>query len=263
MAIDTVDLIEKKKGYYRDSAKKVTDAFSPMPWTLRQKVALACRILASNGHNSLLAGQISALTDDGQHFWTQRYAIPLDQIRVSSLVRVDHDLKVVEGTGMANPANRFHKWIYAARSDVRSIVHTHARYTSALSIIGEPLVASHMDTVSLFEDVAHLAEWPGVPFGDEEGRIISEALGQRRAILLAHHGLLTVGRNLEEACTRAIVFEKAAEMQILAMSAGKVRKLRSDIGLDGRKFSDSPIYSSAHFEAWSQGILASGMDCLN
>ncbi|MGQ7440780.1 class II aldolase/adducin family protein, partial [Streptococcus suis] len=91
--------------------------------------------------------------------------------------------------GFANPANRFHKWIYRSRPDVRAIVHTHAVHASALAMLGEPLIASHMDTVALFDDVAHLPEWPGVPFGDEEGRIIAGTLGNCRAILLAHHGL--------------------------------------------------------------------------
>ena len=52
-------------------------------------------------------------------------------------------------------------------------------------MIGEPLVVSHMDTCVLYENCAYLAEWPGVPIGDEEGRIISEGLGDKEAILLA------------------------------------------------------------------------------
>ena len=44
-----------------------------------------------------------------------------------------------------------------------------------------------------YDDCAYLAEWPGPPIGDEEGRIIHETLGDKRAISLAHHGY---GRSL-------------------------------------------------------------------
>jgi hypothetical protein len=56
-----------------------------------------------------------------------------------------------------------------------------------------------MDTTVFHEDCAWLSDWPGVPLANEEGRLISEALGSKRAILLAHDGLLTTGRTLEEA----------------------------------------------------------------
>jgi len=56
----------------------------------------------------------------------------------------------------------------------------------------------------LYDDVAFLPEWPGVPVADEEGRIIAEALGAKRSILLAHHGILTTGRDIVEATYLAV-----------------------------------------------------------
>jgi L-fuculose-phosphate aldolase len=49
-------------------------------------------------------------------------------------------------------------------------------------MLGEELAVAHMDTTMFFEDCAYLPEWPGVPFGDEEGEIISKTLGQKHAI---------------------------------------------------------------------------------
>ncbi|MCQ4384354.1 class II aldolase/adducin family protein, partial [Clostridioides difficile] len=56
-----------------------------------------------------------------------------------------------------------------------------------------------MDMTPLHDDCAFLADWPGVPIADQEGGIISDALGSRRAIILAHHGYLTAGSTCEEA----------------------------------------------------------------
>src|SRR3546814_20797044 len=89
---------------------------------------------------------------------------------------------------MANPAVLFHFWVYRRRPDVNCIVHTHPPYVSALSMTGRALSISHMDATPFADDCAFLAEWPGLPIADNEGDIISAALGARRTILLAHKG---------------------------------------------------------------------------
>jgi len=57
-----------------------------------------------------------------------------------------------------------------------------------------------MDSAML-PGTAHLPDWPGVPVADDEGRIISGALGGAKTILLANHGLLAAGASVEEAAT--------------------------------------------------------------
>jgi L-fuculose-phosphate aldolase len=144
-----------------------------------------------------------------------RFGLGFDEIRADNLLLVDDDLNVLKGDGMPNPSNRFHLWIYRARPQVKAIVHTHAPHVSALSMIGVPLVVSHMDTTLFHEDCAWLREWPGTPIGDEEGRIISDALGDKRAILLAHHGQLAACETIEEAAILAMFIERAAKLQLL------------------------------------------------
>ena len=92
-------------------------------------------------------------------------------------------------------------------------------------MLGVPLKPSHMDTAMLYNDCAFLKHWPGPPIGDEEGELISNALGEKRAILLAHHGQLSTGKNIEEATILAYNFEHAARLQLLAMAAGEIREL--------------------------------------
>ena len=102
------------------------------------------------------------------------------------------------------------------------IIHTHPAHVAALSMLEQPLVVSHMDTCPLYDDCAFLKDWPGVPVGNEEGEIISKALGSKRAILLSHHGQLVVGKTIEEACILALLIERAAKLQLLAMAAGEI-----------------------------------------
>ncbi|UXY16013.1 aldolase [Chitiniphilus purpureus] len=231
--------------------------------TIREKLALTCRILFEHGHDSGLAGQITARADAPGTYYTQPFGQGFDEISASSLVEVDEHLTVVRGEGMPNPANRFHSWIYRARPDVACIIHTHPRHTSALSMLETPLAVSHMDLCPLFDDCAFLADWPGVPVGNEEGEIITAALGGKRTILLAHHGLLIAGRSIEEACVLALLFERAAQMQLLAMAAGVIRPIPQALAREAHDWILTPKRSQASFAYYARRALRHHSDCLD
>jgi L-fuculose-phosphate aldolase len=224
--------------------------FSRAPFGEQQKIALACRYLADQQHARSLAGQISVRLDDGT-FWTNGFAVGFGDLSLGDLVRVTHELEVVEGKGMPNPATRFHMWVYEKRPDLRAIVHTHPPHASALAMTGTPLVVAHMDAMMFHEDVAQLEQWPGVPLANEEGRLISEALGDKNAILLANHGILTAGDSLEAAVYRAINLEHAAELQILAAATGRPPvPVGEQLAREARRFVTSRKFIDATFDYW-------------
>lgn len=231
-------------------------------WTDRQKLALTCRILFENGHDSGLAGQITARGPQPGTYYTQQLGLGFDEISASNLLLVNEDLEVLEGHGMPNPANRFHSWVYRARPDVNCIIHTHPTHVAALSMIEVPLAVSHMDLCPLYEDCAFLEAWPGVPVGNEEGEIISAALGDKRAILLSHHGLLIAGRSIEEACVLAMLFERAAKMQLLAMGAGEIRPIPDALGKEAHDWISTPKRHGAAFSYYARRALRAHGDCL-
>jgi L-fuculose-phosphate aldolase len=217
----------------------------------REALALAARILAADGHSSGLAGQVTVRAAAGG-YWTLPLGVGFDEATADAILRVDDDIRTLEGPGegmgIANPAVRFHAWIYRARPDVRCIVHTHPPAASALSMTGRPLVAAHMDAMMLYDDCAFLAEWPGVPIADDEGRIISEALGDKRAILLAHHGLLTAGATIEEAAYLAYFMERAARLQLDAEAVGPIRPVEPEFGRAAHDFLLKPEIVAATFD---------------
>lgn len=233
-------------------------------YTLEQKVALTCRILFDNGHDSGLAGQITARGSAPGTYLTQRLGLGFDEISAKNLLLVDEHLTVLKGDGMPNPANRFHSWVYRSRPDVNCIVHTHAVHTSALSMLEVPLEVSHMDNCILYDDVAFVGKWPGVPVGNDEGELISGALGNKRALLLAHHGLLVAGSSVEEACLVAIAFERAARMHLLAASAGPIQAIEPELGREAHDWILTPKRSSAGFSYYARRALrdSRNSDCL-
>ncbi len=237
--------------------------FDTPQWSLRERLALTCRILFDGGHDSGLAGQITARTPEAGRYYTQRLGLGFDEITAGNLLVVDEDLRVQEGGGMPNPANRFHSWIYRARPDVNCIIHTHPLHVASLSMLEVPLEVSHMDNCTLYDDVAFLKDWPGVPVGNEEGEIISAALGDKRAILLSHHGMLIAAGSVEEACVLALQFERAARMQLLAMSAGKIQPIPPALGREAHDWILTPKRSQVGFSYYARRALRAHPDVLS
>lgn len=233
-------------------------------YTLAQKLALTCRILFDNGHDSGLAGQITGRGVEPGTYLTQRLGLGFDEISAGNLLLVDEHLVVQKGEGMPNPANRFHSWVYRARPDVNCIIHTHAVHTAALSMLEVPLEVSHMDNCVLYDDVAFVAKWPGVPVGNEEGELISAALGSKRALLLSHHGLLIAGSSVEEACLLALAFERAARMHLLAAAAGSIRPIEPALAREAHDWILTPKRSAIGFSYYARRALRDprNADCL-
>lgn len=245
------------------SARSIERGSRELPWSTPQKMALACQILAELGMDSGLSGQLSARTDDRAHYLVKEFGIGFDEVTARDLVEVDEDLVPTDSDKVANPGNRFHIWLYQARPDVNCIVHTHALYCSALSMVEEPLAISHMDATPLFEDCAFLKKWPGVPSADEVGMLICETLGSKHAILLGHHGLLTAAASVEEACALAIRMERAARLQVLASGIGTIKQIDSDLAREAHDRGASPRRLSADFAYYARRVLRRFPDCID
>lgn len=257
---DTMNLT--KPELVRRAQEQMQAKFTIPERSVRQKLALTSRILFEGGHDSGLAGQITARGDREGTYYTQQLGLGFDEITASNILLVDENLNVLEGEGMPNPANRFHSWIYRVRQDVNCIVHTHPVHVAALSMLEVPLVVSHMDNCPLYDDCAFLEKWPGVPVGNEEGQIISDAIGDKRAILLAHHGMLVATKTIEEACILSLLFERTARMQLLAMSAGEIKPIEPELGREAHDWILKPRRSEIGFEYYVRRVMKQHADAL-
>ncbi len=240
-----------EKAHFLDRvSREMQEDFQPVALPAREALASACRILASEGHESGLAGQVTARGDQADSWWTLQFGYGFEEATPERMVLVDGDLNPLEG-GRPNPGTRFHVWIYRKRPDINAIIHTHAPYASALAATGQPLKTIHMDSAML-HGTAHLAEWPGVPVADDEGRIISAALGSAKTILLANHGLLAAGASVEEAAYLAVFFERAARMQLRAMAAGGFKEVKPELAEEACRFLLQPSIVGATFRYWQR-----------
>jgi L-fuculose-phosphate aldolase len=241
----------KSKAQFMERVSREMDQDLPfLEGSTPELLAACCRILAKENHESGLAGQVSARADKPGTWWTLQFGYGFEEATAERMVLVDEDLKPLRG-GRPNPGTRFHIWVYAKRPDVTAIVHTHAPHASALAATGKPLKTIHMDSAML-HGTAQLPEWPGVPVADDEGRIISRALGDAKTILLANHGLLTAGASVEEATYLAVFFERAARMQLLAMAAGGFKEVKPELAEEARAFLLQPSIVRGTFAYWAR-----------
>ena len=212
-------------------------------------------ILSNEDHESGLAGQLTARGPRDNCFWTLPLGLAFGEATPDSWLLIDNDMHVLEGAGShgirePNPATRFHLWVYRSRPDVNAIIHTHPPAASALAAAKVPLVVAHMDATPLFEDMVFLPEWPGLPTADREGELISASLGQAHALLLAHHGLLTAGRSVQEACFLAVFMERMARLQINAAPVGGVVPIDAVQARRARDFLRTDRIMNITFDAW-------------
>jgi len=241
----------KSKAHFMERVSREMDSDLPeLDLSSEESLAACCRILAAEGHESGLAGQVTARAKKPGTWWTLQFGYGFEEATAKRMALVDEDLRPLRG-GRPNPGVRFHVWVYKNRPDVQCIVHTHAPHASALACTGESLRTIHMDSAML-HGTAHLAEWPGVPVADDEGRIISGALGSAKSILLANHGLLTAGSSVEEATYLAVFFERAARMQLRAMAAGGYREVKPELAEEARDFLLQPSIVRGTFAYWAR-----------
>jgi L-fuculose-phosphate aldolase len=148
----------------------------------------------------------------------------------------EHDLIVVTpggtpiGTGAPSREWPLHAAVYAARSDVGAIVHTHSVHATAWSFLGEPL-EPHLEEYAYY-DLGCVRTAPPAAAGSAalaDGAV--GALGDAKAVLLGGHGVLAVGATVEEAVTAAEVVERHA--QILWLLRGERRASRPDAAPTG------------------------------
>ncbi|MEP7302597.1 MAG: class II aldolase/adducin family protein [Caldimonas sp.] len=248
----------------------------------RRSLTRSAWILADEGHESGLAGQLTARGPSAGTFWTLPLGLAFDEAEESSWLLIDDALTVLEGTGShgsgrpgrpgsgdgppggsersepgghirePNPATRFHLWVYRARSDATSIVHTHPPAASALAAAEQPLIVAHMDATPLFDDTAFLPDWPGLPTADREGELIAAGLGSKHALLLAHHGLLAAGRTVQEANFLAVFMERMARQQIDAAKVGGSKPIDAAEARRARDFLRTDRIMNLTFDAWSR-----------
>jgi L-fuculose-phosphate aldolase len=145
--------------------------------------------------------------------------IPKGRMTGADLLTVNLAGEVVEGSGRPSSEIQMHLTCYRSRSDIAAVVHSHAPYATAFAAADQQLPADVLPEAVLFVGEIPLTEY--APPGTEAvGQSLAPYLKDNNAFLLRNHGLLTIGRTLDEAMNRHETVEHLARISWLANQIG-------------------------------------------
>ena len=196
-------------------------------WTSEERAArtelAACyRLVAQFRMTDLVYTHISARVPGTEHFLLNPYGFLFEEVCASNLVRIDADGAVMEDTPYeVNPAGfTIHSAIHRARLDVGCVLHTHTRAGIAVSCMREGLLPLSQIAIQFHDRIAY-HDYEGIALDLDERERLARDLGQKKAMILRNHGLLTAGESVAEAFSLMFYLERACETQIAALSAGR------------------------------------------
>jgi L-fuculose-phosphate aldolase len=142
------------------------------------------------------------------------------QVATSDIVRMSINGRVISGKHKPSSEYRLHLEIYKRRPDISAICHAHPIYATSFAVAGKPL-----DKVILPEVVATIGLIPiseyGVPGSSDLALKVAMLAENFESVLIRNHGVVTIGKNLEEVFNRMEVTERYAQIMFNAMIIGK------------------------------------------
>ena len=231
----------------------------------KQRLAASFRLFGRFGFDEGVAGHITARDPEHlDHFWVNPFGMNFSHIRVSDLILVNDKGEVVEGNAVVNGAAfAIHSQVHAARPDVIAAAHSHSVYGKSWSTLGRLLDPLTQDACAFHEDHALFDDYTGVVLDPEEGKRIAHALGDRKAVILRNHGLLTVGHSVDEAVWWFITMERSCQAQLLAEAAGTPILIDDDMARLTASQVGSHISGYFSFQPLYQKIVRDQADLLD
>ncbi|MCR0982123.1 class II aldolase/adducin family protein [Roseomonas populi] len=196
----------------------------PSEAELRRDLACAYRLIAHFGMTDLVYTHLSVrVPGEGHRFLVNPYGLLFEEITASSLVLVDAEGEPAQETSWpVNPAGFvIHSALHMGAPSAHCVMHTHTLAGMAVAAQKGGLLPLNQISTEFHDRVA-FHDYEGVAADDNLGereRLVRD-MGDKPAMVLRHHGLLTVGRTVAEAFYWMYYLEQSCRIQIAAQSSG-------------------------------------------
>ncbi len=168
-------------------------------------------------------GNLSARLD-GRRVLITPSGVEKTALKPGDLLLMSLDGRVLKGRLRPTTETPMHLEIYRARSDVGAVIHTHSPYALVFAVRGEEIPIVTVEAASAIGHRVPVTRYVR-PGSLEMAEEVVESLGDGMAVLVRSHGVVAVGRDLDEAFHTALLVEEEARTYYLARMLGEVGSL--------------------------------------
>jgi ribulose-5-phosphate 4-epimerase/fuculose-1-phosphate aldolase len=204
------------------------DLDNPQVRAARIDLAASLRMAARLGLSEGICNHFSALVPGHPElFLVNPYGLSFEEITASSLLICDFDGNVVMGDGKPEAtAFYIHARLHLQKPGATAAFHTHMPNATALAMIeGEPLAWAGQTALKFYGRVAVDEHYNGLALDNQEGDRIAASMGQADIVFLKNHGVMVTAPSIAQAWDDVYYLERAAEVQLKAMSTGRPLKV--------------------------------------
>lgn len=167
----------------------------------------------------LSGGNVSMRMPCG-NFLVTPSAMSYDTMTIDDIVLIDENANIVDGFRRPTSDKYAILYIFKHRPDINVIIHTHQPYATSVGLVSDRLPANLVTVIDELHDEVKVA--PFTPSSDEGMGIATvDYAGNSLAVILKHHGVITYGKNIEQALCAAVYLEEASKIYLAAMATGR------------------------------------------
>ncbi len=204
---------------------------SDAEWQARTELAACYRIFDMMGWSESIYNHISVKVPGEEHaFLINPFGLFYSEICASNLVKIDIDGNTLGSS--AYPVNKAgftqHAYFHRHLEWAHAICHTHTTATMAVASLEGGLRPVNFYACNFAGRIGY-HDFEGVTVRDEEGERLLSNLGEQRILFLKNHGPVILGRTLPEIFVTHWSFQRACEIQLATMAAGKPIMVSQDV----------------------------------
>jgi ribulose-5-phosphate 4-epimerase/fuculose-1-phosphate aldolase len=210
--------------------EKTFSAYSPEEQTLREQLTYAYHLCALLGWDDLIYTHLSVrIPSEPDCYLINPFGLLFNEVTPDNLLKVNIKGEIIGPNPYNyNPAGEnVHSAIYEARNDVNAVIHLHTLNGMALSALKDGLLPICQHSCHFYGRIAY-HDYQGIAVEKEEQEVILEDMGDKDILIMRNHGFLTVGPDLAHAFCEMYTLEKAATVQLMALSSGREIILPTD-----------------------------------
>ncbi len=180
------------------------------------ELRIACKILEWEIGD--IWGHVGVRLPDNKGIAVQLFRRP-EEGKKDWLVHFDYGLKKLAGVGTPPRESVIYTEIFKARPDVNAAVHCHAAMCVAMSLADKPVSCVHVQS-GRFGTGVPIYPQPIYILDESEGADLARTLGNANGMMIKGHGIVTVGKSIDEACMNAVYMERTAKIMAMAQLFG-------------------------------------------